>query len=184
MLLPVRRSRPGDVILRLLPSQFANRNDDKTTLPANGTVASVIRQTPDNTPWTLIFLCWLIALVSALGSLFFSEVMEYVPCSLCWYQRIFLFPLVLVFTAALFPLDERVGRYALPLVVAGWLVAGYQNLLVWGIVPESVIPCSQGISCTEVDFELFGFLTIPLLSWMAFTAMMGLLLILKLRTSK
>ena len=134
--------------------------------------------------WTILFLCWLLASVATLGSLFFSEVMDLAPCSLCWYQRIFLFPLVLLFTVGLYPPDRNVGRYALPLVVGGWLVAGYQNLLVWGIVPETVSPCRLGVSCAEIDFELLGFVTIPLLSWLAFTALMGMLLFLMRRTSK
>ena len=137
---------------------------------------------PDNHSWTLVFLCWLIAAVATLGSLFFSQVMGLVPCSLCWFQRIFLFPLVVVFTVGLFPLDLKVGRYALPLVVGGWLIALYQNLLVWGVVEETLSPCQAGVSCSEVDFALFGFVTIPLLSWLAFTAMAGMLVALKRRT--
>lgn len=133
----------------------------------------------DSTTWTVIFLCWLLASVAALGSLFFSEVMELPPCSLCWYQRIFLFPLVILFTVGLYPADGQVVRFALPLVVGGWLVAGYQNLLVWGVVSESVVPCSLGVSCSETDFQVFGFVTIPLLSWLAFTTLGGLLLYLK-----
>ena len=133
----------------------------------------------DGTRWNVLFLCWLLAVVATLGSLFFSEVMELPPCSLCWYQRIFLFPLVLLFTVGLYPADGLVTRFAWPLVAGGWLVAGYQNLLVWGIVSESVVPCSLGVSCSEIDFELFGFVTIPLLSWLAFTALGILLLYLK-----
>lgn len=128
-------------------------------------------------------MCWLLVTVSTLGSLFFSEVMDYAPCLLCWWQRIFLFPLVIIFTVALNPLDEKVSRYALPLVLGGWLTAGYQNLLVWGIVPTGISPCSQGVSCTDTYFELFGFISIPLLSWLAFTALLGMLLTLNKRTS-
>lgn len=134
---------------------------------------------PDGRTWTVLFLCWLLASVATLGSLFFSEIMELPPCSLCWYQRIFLFPLVILFTVGLYPADGQVVRFALPLAAGGWLVAGYQNLLVWGIVSESVVPCSLGVSCSEIDFELFGFVTIPLLSWLAFTTLAGLLLYLK-----
>ena len=139
---------------------------------------------PSNTTWTIVFSCWLVASAAVLGSLFFSEVMDFTLCLLCWYQRIFWFPLVFIFTAALFPLDEKVSRYALPLALGGWMTAGYHNLLVWGIVPESISPCSQGVSCTENYIELYGFVTIPLLSWLAFTAVMGLLLALKRRTTK
>jgi disulfide bond formation protein DsbB len=65
--------------------------------------------------WTLLFLAWLIATASTLGSLFFSYVMELPPCVLCWYQRICLFPLVIIIARGLFPLDRQVIRYALPL---------------------------------------------------------------------
>ena len=69
--------------------------------------------------WGLVLLCWLIATVSTLGSLFFSNVMEFAPCVLCWYQRICLFPLVIVLARGLFPLDLQVVKYALPLTVVG-----------------------------------------------------------------
>jgi len=76
---------------------------------------------PDATPigWTLIFAAWLVATVSTLGALFLGEVMGYAPCILCWYQRIAMFPLVLVLAVGLFPFDPRVARYGLPLALAG-----------------------------------------------------------------
>lgn len=126
--------------------------------------------------WTILFACWLVAAVSTLGSLFFSNVMNFAPCILCWYQRIFLFPLVIVLAMGLFPLDKGVIRYALPLAVAGWLTALYHNLLYTGIIPESIQPCSQGVSCTEKYID-FGFITIPMLSGLAFTIIIILLII-------
>lgn len=128
------------------------------------------------TDWLLLFSAWLIAAVATAGSLFFSYVMGFAPCVLCWYQRIFLFPLVIVLARGLFPLDRAVVRYALPLASLGWLVAGYHNLVYAGIVPESLQPCTQGVSCTEEYVELFGFLSIPMLSWLGFTALTGILL--------
>jgi disulfide bond formation protein DsbB len=110
--------------------------------------------------------------------------MEFAPCVLCWYQRIFLFPLVLVLATGLFPFDRRVVKYALPLAIAGWLTAAYHNLLYSGIIPESIQPCSQGVSCTEEYISLFGFLSIPMLSLLSFTAITVLLIILKRRTSR
>lgn len=141
----------------------------------------------DNTSkanWTMLFLCWLIAGASTLGSLFFSEIMQFPPCILCWYQRIFLFPLVFILATGLFSGDKSVARYALPLVAAGWLVALYHNLLYAGIVPESIQPCSQGVSCTEDYINLFGFLTIPMLSLLSFSTILILLLILNRRFSR
>jgi len=136
-----------------------------------------------NTNWTILFIAWLMASTGTLGSLFFSEVMEFAPCTLCWYQRIFMYPLVITLGIGLFPLDKNAIRYSLPLAVAGWLFALYHNLLYSGIIPESLQPCRQGVSCTEKYIDLFGFLTIPMLSLILFTAITALLVILKRRLS-
>ena len=119
--------------------------------------------------WNFVFGAWMVASASALGALFFSEVMKLPPCLLCWYQRIFMFPLVLMLPLGLFPFDRRVVRYALPLSAVGWLIAGFHVLLVWGVAPESVQPCTQGIPCSDVQIEWLGFVNIPLLSFVAFT---------------
>jgi disulfide bond formation protein DsbB len=119
-----------------------------------------------------------------MGSLFFSQVMEFAPCVLCWYQRISLFPLVIILATGLFPFDPKVVKYALPLALAGWLVAAYHNLLYAGIIPENIRPCSQGVSCTEEYIDLFGFLTIPMLSLLSFSLIIALLVTLKRRMSK
>ena len=108
--------------------------------------------------WSILFLCWLLVSVSATISIFFSSVLEYEPCVLCWYQRICLFPLVLILATGLFPaFDKSVIKFALPLTIAGGLTAFYHTLLYAGIIPENLQPCSKGVSCTEKYFELFGF---------------------------
>ena len=138
----------------------------------------------DKTNWTLLFLGWLLVSVSTTISLFFSSVLEYEPCVLCWYQRICLFPMVFILAAGLFPtFDKNVIKYALPLSIAGGLTAFYHTLLYAGIIPESIQPCSKGVSCTEKYIELFGFVSIPMLSFLAFSAIVVLLIILKRRTS-
>ena len=137
-----------------------------------------------NTNWYILFFCWLLVSVSAMGSLFFSYVMEFAPCVLCWYQRIFLFPLVLILAIGLFPFDKKTVKYALPLAIAGWLTAAYHNLIYAGIIPESLQPCSQGVSCTEEYIDLFGFLSIPMLSFLSFSSIVTFLIILYRRTSK
>ena len=126
--------------------------------------------------WTLVFLAWLTATLAALGALFMSEIMALAPCVLCWYQRIFMFPLVLILALGLFPFDSKVTRYALPLAFIGLLVAGLHVLLTVGIIPESLAPCRQGIPCKTIQIEWFGFVTIPLLSFLAFLVINGLLL--------
>jgi disulfide bond formation protein DsbB len=137
-----------------------------------------------NSNWTIIFICWIIASVSTLGSLFFSEIMEFAPCALCWYQRIFMFPLVILLLVGLFPFDKNVIKYALPLALAGWGFALYHYLLYSGYIPESIQPCSQGVSCSETYLDLFGFLTIPMLSLISFSVLVTLLFILKRKLSK
>lgn len=137
-----------------------------------------------DTNWTILFLCWLLASMSTLGSLFFSQVVGFAPCVLCWYQRIFLFPLVILLAVGLFPFDKNIVKYALPLAIAGWLTALYHNLLYSGIIPESIQPCSKGVSCTEEYIDLFGFITIPMLSLLAFSTIIALLILLKRRITR
>jgi disulfide bond formation protein DsbB len=133
--------------------------------------------------WMLLFGTWLLASAATLGSLFFSEIMDFAPCSLCWYQRIFMYPLVIVLVRGLFPFDPKVVKYSLPLAVGGWLAALYHTLLYEGLIPESAAPCSKGVSCSEEYIELLGFLSIPALSLLAFTAMVGALFVLRKRLS-
>ncbi|WP_348946320.1 disulfide bond formation protein B [Chitinibacter sp. FCG-7] len=130
------------------------------------------------------FFCWIIAAVSTLGSLFFSEVMAMPPCVLCWYQRIFMYPLLFIFSVGLFPFDVRCTRYAMPLAIGGWLFALYHTLLYKGFIPENLQPCSQGISCADMKLDLFGFITIPLLSLVAFSILIALLIAVQKGTQK
>lgn len=134
--------------------------------------------------WPLLFGAWLLATVSTLGALFLGEVMGYAPCLLCWYQRISMFPLVLVLAAGLFPFDRRAVCYSLPLALAGTGVALFHLLLTKGIVAESLSPCSQGVPCSQELVVWFGFVTIPLLSLAAFVAIDLLLLATYLKTRK
>jgi disulfide bond formation protein DsbB len=134
--------------------------------------------------WSLVFACWLLAGVSTFGSLFFSEVMGHTPCVLCWYQRICMYPLVLILPAGLFPFDRNIVRYALPLSLAGLLIAVFHLLLASGYIPESVRPCVRGIPCTEVQAVWFGFVTIPLLSVLSFLLIAALLILAHLRSPK
>ena len=129
--------------------------------------------------WSLLFGAWLLATAASLGSLFFSEVMDLPPCSLCWYQRIFMYPLVIVLGMGFFPFDRGVARYGLPLAIGGWLVAAWHTLLYVGVIPESAAPCAQGVSCAEQTWALFGVFSIPVLSLISFTLLVGLLGLLR-----
>lgn len=148
------------------------------------TTGHSISSRADTTIWMLIFVAWLVASTSTLGALFLGEVMHLPACVLCWYQRIFMFPLALILPIGLFPYDRKVIRYALALAVPGWLIAVFHQLLIAGVIPESIKPCIQGVPCTDKVIEWFGFVTIPLLSVVAFSTIIALLLITHFRDSK
>ena len=138
----------------------------------------------DSRAWTLVFAAWLIAALSTLGALFFGEVMQFPICVLCWYQRICMFPLALLLPLGLFPFDRNVVRYALPLAAIGAGLALFHQLLVAGVIPESIKPCTQGVPCSTTVATWFGFLTIPLLSVLAFSSIVALLVAAHLRSSR
>src|SRR5579859_7133722 len=96
----------------------------------------------------ILYIVFAQALVAMLGSLYFSEVAHLVPCLLCWYQRIAMYPLVIVSAVAILREDRKAYQYGLPLSIIGFVIAAYHNLLYYSIIPESAAPCRLGISCT------------------------------------
>jgi hypothetical protein len=84
----------------------------------------------------------------------------------------------------LFPFDPRIVRYALPLSLIGTVIAVLHLLLVAGYIPESVTPCSRGVPCSETQIEWFGFVSIPLLSVVAFSFISLFLIVAHFRTTK
>ncbi|MEK7856878.1 MAG: disulfide oxidoreductase [Acidobacteriota bacterium] len=127
----------------------------------------------------LPYAAWLLALLSAAGSLFFSEVMDLAPCVLCWYQRIAMYPLVLIIGIGIASKDLRWKVYALPFALIGLALAVYHNLIYYGVIPKSLTPCTQGVSCSERQIEWFGFVTIPLMGLMSFLLISFLIFIYK-----
>ena len=90
-----------------------------------------------------------------------------------------MFPLAIVLFVGLFPFDAGVIRYALPLSVSGFVIAAYHWLLQLGVIPESAAPCQQGVSCSDVSLELFGFVSIPMMSLFVFLIVTVLLVVMK-----
>jgi disulfide bond formation protein DsbB len=119
--------------------------------------------------WHYLLAIWIVAFIASLGSLFFSDVMGYPPCVLCWYQRIAMYPLVVILPWGLFPFNRLVLKMSIALPLFGWFIALYHNLLYYKILPEYHSPCVKGISCTSVQLQWLGFITIPLLSLIAFS---------------
>lgn len=116
----------------------------------------------------IIYIAWVQALVATLGSLYFSEIRHFTPCLLCWYQRILMYPLVIIIAVGILRKDKFLYQYVLPLSIIGVFVAFYQVLLQESILPERVAPCSLGVSCLTKYVMFFGFITIPVMSLAAF----------------
>lgn len=119
---------------------------------------------------TYILYAWLIALVATLAAIFIGEIMGQMPCQLCWYQRIAMFPLAIILGTASFKNDLNIVFHALPIALVGGGIAAWHSLLYAGMVPEPIRPCSQtGPSCSGEGQTIFGFLSLPYLSFTAFT---------------
>lgn len=110
-----------------------------------------------------------LSMVSVVASLYYSEIIGFIPCTLCWIQRIFLYPQVVLFGVALKRKDYGILSYSFPLTLIGGFFALYHNYLYFGGTPA--IPCDANASCTQRFVFEFGFMTIPL---MAFTLFFGL----------
>ena len=134
--------------------------------------------------WMILLAAWLVAIVATASALFIGEVMMMVPCQLCWYQRIFMFPLAIVLGMACFSFDRRGAVYAVPLAVGGLLMAAYHTLLVAGLIPKFWIPCSAGVSCADQKLEILNGIQIPWLSLVAFFTITHLLTLFLRRTPK
>lgn len=121
----------------------------------------------------LIF-AWIVALVASLSVLFIDEALGQEPCILCWYQRTFMFPLVIVLGLGLWWKDPRTGRYGIALGLGGSLFALWHLGLFIGVIPEPIQPCTAtGPSCTDTH-QLFLGVPIPLFSFIAFALICAL----------
>jgi disulfide bond formation protein DsbB len=132
--------------------------------------------------WLWLMAAWGVALAGTLGALFIGEVMGMTPCLLCWYQRIFMFPLALILGMAAFNEDRRGAVYALPLALSGAAVASYHTALIAGWVPQWGVPCGSGPSCSEQSLEILNGIQIPWLSLLAFLVIAFLLFVFLKKT--
>ena len=126
-----------------------------------------------------LYLAFLQAWAATLGSLYFSEVKGLFPCQLCWYQRIFMYPLAVIFAVAIFRKDKNAAYYALPLSIIGAFIALYHYLIQWTSLKDiNLISCSLANDCSQKQVVYLGFITIPLFSLAAFLVITFLMLYL------
>jgi disulfide bond formation protein DsbB len=121
-----------------------------------------------------LLAAFVVATLATLGSLYFSEVAHFEPCRLCWYQRIAMYPLVVILGIAALRRDPGVRRYAMPLAVIGALIATYHYALEW-LPWLDTGACSATTPCTIVWFRELGFISLPYLALSAFLLILALL---------
>ncbi|WP_168119658.1 disulfide oxidoreductase [Paenibacillus sp. HB172176] len=115
-----------------------------------------------------LYIAWLAAVVATLGSLYFSEIKGYIPCELCWMQRILMYPLSIILGIAAFYDELSIRKYVLPLSIIGMIVSTfhYMEQKVPGFA--ELKPCKQGVPCSGEYINVFGFITIPFLALIGF----------------
>jgi disulfide bond formation protein DsbB len=114
-----------------------------------------------------LLLSFLVILGSVVASLFYSDVANFQPCLLCWWQRIFLYPQAILLPIALIKRDQLMRLYALALSSIGILISIYHTYLQFG--GESLFPCAaSGATCEHVYFLNYGYVTIPTMALTAF----------------
>jgi disulfide bond formation protein DsbB len=121
-----------------------------------------------------LWAAFVVAAIATGGSLFFSEIAHFVPCELCWYQRICMYPLSLLTLFLAYHGDYRIARYVLPFPVIGAGVSIY-HLLVENHVVATPLACQVGAGCTVKWINEFGYMTIPTLALTGFVLLTGFL---------
>ena len=123
-------------------------------------------------------LLFIISFSASLFSLVYSEIINYLPCYLCWYQRVFIFPLVFLFGMAMWNKDKKIIKYALPLACVGFIISVYQNFYYY-FGENSLLPCdASGVSCFQrLVSEFGGYISIPMLALTAFFSVLVIILV-------
>jgi len=118
----------------------------------------------------LLLLQFLISASAIFGSLFFSEVLKFPPCNLCWYQRILIYPVALIILVGVYLQSKDTDKFIAPFAWIGLLVSIYHNLIYYKII-QVIVPCSETAPCTAQQLNYLGFITIPLLSLIGFVTL-------------
>ena len=122
---------------------------------------------------------WVVSLVATLGSLYFSEIRGFIPCELCWYQRILMYPLALILGIGTFQNDSSVKRFVLPLAIIGWGISLFHYLEQKVPGFAAIKPCKSGVPCSAEYINWLGFITIPFLALTAFSLIIVFMLLNK-----
>ncbi|WP_379293815.1 disulfide oxidoreductase [Paenibacillus provencensis] len=126
-----------------------------------------------------LYLAWIVAVTATLGSLYFSEIRGFIPCELCWYQRILMYPLSILLGISAFYNDRNIKKYVLPLSILGACISLFHYLQQKLPGFASIKPCTSGVPCNIQYIDWLNFITIPFLALIAFTFISLLLILTK-----
>jgi disulfide bond formation protein DsbB len=122
----------------------------------------------------ILYIVFTLSLGASLGSLIYSNILGFNPCELCWYQRIFLYPQVILSFYALRKGDKDIVSYLLPLSFFGFIISLYQSLANWGFSLNS-LPClAEGGECSKLFVYEYGYITIPFMAFSIFTYLIAI----------
>lgn len=141
--------------------------------PGVGTLGSMFGDLARNA----LPLAWLIAMVTMLGSLYYSRIQHYVPCELCWYQRICIYPFAVILGIAAWRRDAGIRVYAVPVLAIGAAIATYHSWIQAYPPADGTSFCTADAPCTLRYVWEFGFVSLPFMALSACSAMIVLLLI-------
>jgi disulfide bond formation protein DsbB len=130
-----------------------------------------------------MFYSWVVALIATAGSLFFSEVLKYIPCDLCWYQRILMYPLVILLGVASAKKDYKMSLYGLILSVIGGSISLYHYAIQKVPLLHEMGNACGIVPCNTDYINWLGFITIPFLALVAFI-MIGIMQFMVLKNVK
>ena len=131
-----------------------------------------------------LWLAWAVALVATLGSLYLSEVAHFVPCKLCWYQRICMYPLVVLLLVAAIKHAREIARATLPLITIGAAISTYHYLVERFPSIASSASCDPTAPCTVVWIWRFHYLSIPGMALSGFLLIATLILAVPVRVKE
>lgn len=122
----------------------------------------------------ILLVMWTVALLATAGSLYFSEIRGYTPCTLCWVQRIFMYPLIIIVGIAIVQKNVQIAATTLALAITGGAISLYHyGLQKLSFLSDAAPACGQ-VPCTGQYINYLGFITIPFLALTAFILIAGM----------
>lgn len=133
---------------------------------------------------TFLFAAWATSILAIFGSLYFSEIRQYEPCLLCWYQRILMYPFALILGIAVIKKDYRISLYTMAMSAVGAMISIYHySLQKVPFMADNAVTCGR-VPCTGQYINWFGFITIPFLALSAFIIIFTLSMIIWKKTKE